>query len=172
MSQEQLLSLHDALHENRFVPRAVNVVAPQPVVPQRAKPQPARTVLPVSQSTFGLGYATEPIPNHVLAQVGERTEVRSEFKKSLLDAISAARRADKITLREAVQLRVACISPAFVERAQNLAVTQLAFSGEASEHIPTENGVIQVEGINWEGLAKFLEVFIPLLVTLLKAFGL
>lgn len=177
LTHEEKLLWHDALHEGRaYAPviqkASTTIRVSQPVAPQPT-PQPKQSDrLPASDSTFGLSYATEPIPNHVLGQVETRTEVRSEFKKSLLDAISAARKADRITFREAVQLRVACISPAFVERAQELAVTQLAFSGESSEHVPTVDGVIQVDGINWEGLGKFLEVFIPLLIQLIKAFGL
>lgn len=121
--------------------------------------------------TFGLGVT---IPDHILGQVDSQPiKVAESFKPSLIKAISDARKSGKLTLRESVRLRAACLSPAFVERAHELAVTQMAFSGEASDSVPmSEDGVIQVEGINWEGLAKFLEVFVPLLINLLKAFGL
>lgn len=121
--------------------------------------------------TFGLSVT---IPDHVLGQVDSQPiKVAESFKPTLLKAISDARKSGKLTLRESVRLRAACLSPAFVERAHELAVTQMAFSGEASDAVPmSEDGVIQVEGINWEGLAKFLEVFVPLLINLLKAFGL
>ena len=185
MSQEQMLSLHDALHENRVVvPQKVKTVAPQ-VMPRVAQPmiavpQATAKPLPASESTFGLSEFSAPstsasVPKFVLAQVQEqpKREVSSEFKSSLIKAIAEARKSNKITLRDSVRLRIACISPAFVERAQDLAVTQLALNAEASEHVPiSDDGVIQVEGINWEGLAKFMEVFVPLLITLLKAFGL
>ena len=121
--------------------------------------------------TFGLSVT---IPDHVLGQVDSQpVKVAESFKPSLLKAIAEGRKSGKLTLREAVRLRTACLSPAFVERAHELAVTQMAFSGESSDAVPmSEDGIIQVEGINWEGLAKFLEAFIPLLITLLKAFGL
>lgn len=121
--------------------------------------------------TFGL---ETTIPSHVLGQVDTQpVKVAESFKPALIKAISDARKSGKLTLRESVRLRAACLAPAFVERAHELAVTQMAFSGEASDAVPmSEEGVIQVEGINWEGLAKFLEVFVPLLINLLKAFGL
>lgn len=121
--------------------------------------------------TFGL---SSTIPNHILGQVNTQpTKVAESFKPSLLKAISDARKSGKLNVRDAVKLRVACLSPSFVERAHELAVTQMAFNGEASDAVPTdEEGMIQTEGINWEGLAKFLEVFVPLLINLLKAFGL
>lgn len=178
LTHEQKLSLHDSLHEGtRAKPPTVVSEAtfrtPPPPIPAKKKAVSES----VSESTFGLGYiepaAKDPIPDFVLAQVDGPTEVRSEFKTALIAAIAEARKTDQITFRDSVRLRVACISPAFVERAHALAVTQLAFSGEESAQIPRdEAGVIQVDGINWEGLGKFLEVFIPLLIQLLKAFGL
>lgn len=103
----------------------------------------------------------------------EPADSRSAFKSALLASVQDARRSGKISFRDSIKIRIACISPAFVERAQQLAVTQLAFSGETSDYIPTsEDGMIQVDGIDWQGLSLFLESLVPLLITLLKAFGL
>jgi hypothetical protein len=64
------------------------------------------------------------------------------------------------------------ISPAFSKHAEDLAVTQMVASGEDPDAIPmNEDGTVNVAGINWEGLTKFLEAFIPLLLMLLKTFG-
>lgn len=198
MTYEQKLNLHDALHEGRTIIAPTRVV-PAPIAPTTLKTTP--TVAPPlpSSNTFGLGIPFEEsvieednlgqaladalssntIPKHILAQVDTTPQATSpvkvseSFKTSLLKAVTEARKNGKITLREAVRIRVACLSPAFLERAQELAVVQIASSGETSESVPyDENGVIQVEGINWEGLTKFLEVFIPLLIQMLKAFGL
>lgn len=156
-----------------FVP--VTLVAP--VQPQ---PKLAPVVVPISSSgsTFGLGEVSvlKPveIPDFVLAQIDDAPlqTARDSFRSNLVKAVAKERKAGKITMRDAVRLRVAMMSPAFIERAHDLAVTQVAFSGEASEAIPmSDDGTIQVEGINWEGLAKFLEAILPLLLTLLKAFG-
>lgn len=162
-------------------------------------PLPAKTATPAktpASSTFGLVGSSVTIPSHVLAQIApdvsfglETTipehvlaqvdtasapvKVSESFRTSLRKAIVEARKAGKITLRDATRLRVACLSPAFLERAQELAVVQIAASGEPSDSVPlNDEGMVEVEGINWDGLAKFLEVFVPLLITLLKAFGL
>jgi len=195
MSREQMLNLHDALHEGRTTTTQTRV---QIKVPPTPTPTQTRTTIKVSsETTFGLTSSTLTVPDHILAQVAPDssfgletsstpehvlaqvetlpgpTQVRDVFKSSLIKAAVEARKAGKITARDAVKLRVAMLSPAFVERAHELAVTQMAFSGEVSDAVPmSDEGIIQVEGINWEGLAKFLEAFIPLLITLLKAFGL
>jgi hypothetical protein len=157
------------------VPSAPSPTVSVPSLPQRTySPTPSTpTKAPV---LFGLGEltsSTDPIPTHVLAQTDNRLEVtRDSFKSELLKSVAEARKAGKISLLDAVRLRVAMLSPAFVQRAHELAVTQIAFSTETSEFVPVdEDGVIQVEGINWEGLTKFLEALIPLILMLLKAFG-
>ena len=172
MTREQMLNLHDALHESakRGVP-TTGTATPK---------VPAKGTRTVTTTTFGLvSDWSEPkqIPEHVLAQVDEPADkpmqVADTFRETLTKAIVEARKNGKINFREAVKLRVAMRSPAFVQRAQELAVTQVAFSGEESDAVPfDEDGVVMVEGINWEGLAKFLEAFVPLLLSLLKAFGL
>lgn len=219
MSREQMLNLHDALHEGRSLsvlqtqqtgnlmlnggvafPQAIQRVTQpvQQVAPTQKMQLPAKAVSPAKtpSATFGLSSSSMTIPSHVLAQIApdvsfglETTipehvlaqvdtasapvKVSESFRTSLRKAIVEARKAGKITLRDATRLRVACLSPAFLERAQELAVVQIAASGEPSDSVPlNDEGMVEVEGINWDGLAKFLEVFVPLLITLLKAFGL
>jgi len=145
-------------------------------------PQTPLKQLPKSTavSLFGLSDYSSPsvettIPKHILAQVDDDkpAEVSADFRRNLAKAVVEARKNGKINAREALRLRRASFSPAFVEAAHSLAVTQIAFSGVVDEaNVPVDaEGVIQANGINWEGLAKFLEAFIPLLLTLLKAFG-
>jgi hypothetical protein len=183
MTREQMLDTHDALHEGRSVQtfRAAAVTQPAKST-QSVKVQPttAPKAVPVaSECTFGLGEVSilEPkvsIPSHVLAQVDDKPKAVAEdpFRKSLTKAIADSRKKGTINFRDAVKLRVAMMSPAFVEKAKELAVTQVAFSGIESPDVPMDaDGVIQVEGINWEGLAAFLEKLMPLILALLKAFG-
>jgi hypothetical protein len=183
MTREQMLDTHDALHEGRSVKtfRAAAVTQPAKST-QSVKVQPttAPKAVPVaSECTFGLGEVSilEPkvsIPSHVLAQVDDKPKAVAEdpFRKSLTKAIADSRKKGTINFRDAVKLRVAMMSPAFVEKAKELAVTQVAFSGIESPDVPMDaDGVIQVEGINWEVLAAFLEKLMPLILALLKAFG-
>jgi hypothetical protein len=173
MSREQILSLHDSLHEARVAPTVA------PALPKvQPVQQPTPTPRPVSSDvTFGLDdiYSSKSteIPKYVLAQVDEPAPVADDpFRKTLAKAIADARKKGTINLRDAVKLRVAMMSPAFIERAKELAVTQVAFSGIESEDVPIDaDGAIEVDGINWEGLAVFLEKLVPLILALLKAFG-
>lgn len=161
--------------------RARLVPAPAMTLPAAFLPQSQPTPAPAkpvsSDCTFGLSEvaAIEPvtIPDFVLAQVDEPVvTARDSFRSALAKAINRERKAGKINLRDAVKLRVAMLSPAFVERAHDLAVAQVAFSGVSDAAVPmSEDGVVQVDGINWDGLSKFLETIIPLLITLLRAFG-
>jgi hypothetical protein len=194
MTREQMLNTHDALHEGRSIQRPVQsapavIYQSQPVIrvtPQPVYRAPVTTLQPTrapalpSDELFGLGAMLEPrsveLPKHVLGQIAEPEEVQpaveSGFRSEIVKAIQKARQAGKINARQAVRLRTATLSPAFAAEAQALAVTQMAFSGENSEHLPmSDEGVVQVDGINWAGLAKFLEALVPLLLTLLKAFG-
>lgn len=98
----------------------------------------------------------------------ELSEDKQKFRKSLLKAIQESRKEGKITAREAMKLRIASWSPAFVERAQQLAVVQIAFSGESASEVPyTDDGRVDVLNIDWEGLIKFLEVLLPFLLKIL-----
>ena len=112
--------------------------------------------------------ATEPAAIVADDSPLELSEDKQKFRKSLIKAIRESRKDGKITAGEAVRLRVASWSPAFIERAQQLAVVQMAFSGEDSDAVPyTDDGRIDVANIDWEGLIKFLELMIPLLLKLL-----
>jgi len=153
---------------------ATPATAPVKPVPTPVESKPDNQVK--SDSLFGL-YEIEQestnLPLFILGQIDPAKAGRDSFRSNLAKAVVAQRKAGKISIGDAAKLRVAMLSPAFLDRAHTLAVTQMAFSGEVDEtNVPTnEEGVIQVDGINWEGLGKFLEVLVPLIISLLKAFG-
>jgi len=116
------------------------------------------------------GPSVVPVP-----VVAAAVEVRAsrEFKQSLRGAITQARRDGKITIGEALELQTASYSPAFVRNAERLAVIQMVASGESQDSIPrTEDGKVDVAGINWGELGKFLQLVLPLLLEFLKGLGL
>jgi hypothetical protein len=93
----------------------------------------------------------------------------NKFRQSLLKAADSAARKGDLRRLEVVRLRVATLSPAFVQRAQDLAVIQMAFSGE---DVPVnDDGKIEVNRIDWEGLIAFLERLIPLILKLIDLFA-
>lgn len=120
-------------------------------------------VAPISSS-----FSQETVP-------AETREVVSEpkFKTQLLSAIQEARKNGDISRVQALRLRIACMSPAFVQQAQEVAVVQMVFSGQSPELIPYHtDGRVNMEGIDWDGLTAFLQAILPILLELLRSFGL
>ena len=109
-------------------------------------------------------------PSHVEAQSPVVEEVSSnKFRSALLKAAQEAAKKGELKRIDVVRLRVATLSPAFLERAQELALVQMSFSGE---EVPTDdNGKIDVSRIDFEKLLDFLERLLPLLLKLLDLFA-
>lgn len=94
------------------------------------------------------------------------------FHLALLKAIKDRRKKGEMSAVQALRLRVALISPAFRKKAEDLAVTQMAFSGQDSDVLKrTEDGKIDRASIDWEGLTLFLEKLLPFLLQLLEIFA-
>lgn len=118
--------------------------------------------------------ATEPQKSFTYEQPSEsKLEVaRTTFRRQLIAAAQKAVAKGEISRRDALKIRVASFSPAFLERAEELCVVQMAMSGENEDAIPRdETGTIDRASINWEGLAAFLERILPLILQLIAAFG-
>ena len=104
--------------------------------------------------------AQEPVP------VVEQLKV-NKFRQSLLKAADAAAKSGEIKRVDVVRLRVATLSPAFLERAEMLAKVQMSASGE---DVPLgEDG--QVEVRDWDAFLEFLTKLIPIILELLKMFS-
>jgi hypothetical protein len=109
---------------------------------------------------------TPPPKQDVAEQVS-----RNPFRSALLKAADAAARKGELRRLDVVRLRVATLSPAFVERAQELAVVQMSFSGEDLGDLPLDkDGKIEVSRIDWQGLIEFIERLLPLILRLLDLF--
>jgi phage terminase small subunit len=110
--------------------------------------------------------------NAEVAQEVSRAD-RREFKMAFRSAITDARQAGKITVEDARDLRRASFSPAFVREAERLSVIQMVVSGENPELVPRDtDGKVNTAGINWDGLGKFLQLLLPLMLEFLKGLGL
>ena len=97
---------------------------------------------------------------------------RNPFRSALLKAADAAAKKGELRRLDVVRLRVATLSPAFLERAQELAVVQMSFSGDDLGDIPVDtDGKIEVSRIDWEGLIAFLERLVPLILKLIDLFA-
>jgi len=109
-------------------------------------------------------------PSHVEAQPPVVEEVSSnKFRSALLKSAQEAAKKGELRRIDVIRLRVATLSPAFLERAQELAVIQMALSGD---EVPTDaDGKIEVSRIDWEGLIAFLERLVPLILKLIDLFA-
>jgi hypothetical protein len=88
------------------------------------------------------------------------------FRRELLKAITEAARKREITPAQALRLRVASFSPAFLKTAEDVAKTQMAFSGE---EVPVDDeGKIEVR--DWSAFFDFLVKLLPILLELIKGF--
>lgn len=91
------------------------------------------------------------------------------FRQALLKSAVSAVKAGQIKRIDLIRLRVATMSPAFLKHAEDLAIIQMAYSGD---DVPVdENGTIDETAIDWDKLAAFLEKIIPLILKLIDAFA-
>ena len=116
-----------------------------------------------------LAAVTSVQPSTVVAQSPVVEEVsNNKFRSALLKAAQSAAKSGELRRIDVIRLRVATLSPAFLEQAQELAVIQMAFSGE---EVPTDaDGKIEVSRIDFEKLLDFLERLLPLILKLLDLF--
>jgi hypothetical protein len=107
-------------------------------------------------------------PSAVEAQSPVVEEVsNNKFRSALLKAAQEAAKKGELKRIDVVRLRVATLSPAFLERAEMLAKVQMSASGE---DIPVgEDGRIEVR--DWGAFLDFLERLLPLLLKLLDLFA-
>jgi hypothetical protein len=103
--------------------------------------------------------------------VVESVDSKVLFRREIVKAAVSAQKKGLIKRLDLVRLRVAVLSPAFLNKAEDLAVVQMAASGEDGPFETSDSGEIIRETINWEGLTTFLEKLVPLLLALLAAFG-
>jgi len=94
---------------------------------------------------------------------------RDAFYAAMIKAIKAKRQKGEMSARQALRLRVALISPAFRAKAEDLAVTQMAFSEQGEDYLKrTAEGKVDRASIDWEGVTLFLEKLMPFLLQLLE----
>jgi len=126
---------------------------------------------PLDWSSIRSGLTVVASPVTMFAQdPPQQTLGRSEFHSSVIKGIAKLRRSGEMSARDALRLRVAMLSPAFQQQAEDLAVIQMAFSG--SDEVPFDtNGKVDRAAIDWENLIAFIERLIPLILQLIDLFG-
>lgn len=140
-------------------PPAVVVGAPVPVAIEPETVAFRRVAEPVS-----MAFGDRPLT---------AAENSTGFRRALIKAAQKAARDGEIDRRDALRIRIACFSPAFVQAAEDLCVVQMAFSGDdAADGLPRNaGGEIDRTAIDWDGFASFLERILPVILQLIAAFG-
>jgi len=127
-------------------PQATSVI----VQPPRFDPLPEPTIAPT-------------VSNSVAQTSGD------SFRQSLLSAAIQAANKNEIKRVDVLRLRVALMSPAFRQRAEDLALTQMYF--HAGELAIGSDGTIDRVSVDWSRTIEFLAKLIPLILELLKVIG-
>jgi hypothetical protein len=109
------------------------------------------------------------IPKDATSVFKELSE--NKFRQQLIQVAVAAQKKGEISRLDLVRIRVASFSPSLVKKAEDLAIVQMAASGEDGPFSVDDNGEIVRETIDWVGLATFLEKLLPLILQLIKTFG-
>jgi len=94
------------------------------------------------------------------------------LRRAFLQAVRDARKAGTITAKDAVTLRVSSFSPAFMDQGEQVAVTPMVMSG-GDEALPmSADGTIDRASIPWGNFGAFLQKLLPIILELIKLFGL
>lgn len=111
---------------------------------------------------------------------GQQEEVanRENFRRNLIRAavkLSQSNGEDRISRADVLKIRLATMAPAMLEKAQKLAVIQMAASGDetvGTDIVPIdEDGKIVEASIDWDKLISFLERLVPIILQLIDAFS-
>jgi len=102
-------------------------------------------------------------------QVSEQVADRS-FQRNVIKAAQEAARKGDISRIDALKLRIAFLSPAFRQHAEDLAVLQMYFY-DASALPLSADGVIERGNIDWSKLMDYLIKLLPLFLEILRLIG-
>jgi hypothetical protein len=146
MSREQMLDLHDSLHEGKVV--------------KSAKPAPfgIGSVLPDGSVVVSIGPSAYGVPTmEAVPMLGVSDRIK--FRRSLLQAARQARDSGEITSLEYFLISASSRSPRVIEQLQ-AAVHEAAI----------EEGMASVDAVDWDALIAFIEKLIPIILKLLPLF--
>jgi hypothetical protein len=108
----------------------------------------------------------------ITAPTQDETRGSEGFRRALMKGARNLRKRGEISRAQMVRLRVAMLSPAFRKYAEELAVIQIAFSGEESDAVPVdEMGNVIPAAIDWDAIIAFIEKLIPLILMLIEIFS-
>lgn len=97
-------------------------------------------------------------------------EAQTSFHRNVIKAAMELHKKGEIKRGQLLRLRICMLSPAFRNSAEELAITQMVFSG--AENVPmNEDGVVERSQIDWDALLEFLEKLVPIILQIISIFG-
>ena len=97
-------------------------------------------------------------------------EAQTGFHRNVIKAAMELHKKGELKRTQVMRLRICMLSPAFRKSAEELAITQMVFSG--AEGVPmSTNGVVDKAAIDWDGLIEFLEKLVPIILQIIQIFG-
>jgi hypothetical protein len=97
-------------------------------------------------------------------------EAQTGFHRNVVKAAMALHKKGEMKRGQLLRLRICMLSPAFRKSAEELAITQMVFSG--AEGVPmSADGVVDRSQIDWDKLLEFLEKLIPIILQIISIFG-
>ena len=179
MSRQQMLNLHDSLHEGTAPTMKQSLPAPyasySAPLPQAVKSYGSTggygssgssfrvgSVMPDGAVVVSIGSTLDPAIAQAAAAGVEALAIgdRRDFRKSLLEAARKARQAGEITPMEYFALSAASRNPRVLEKMQ-AAVHEAAI----------EEGLASTQAIDWSSLIDFIEKLIPIIIKLIDLFS-
>lgn len=104
----------------------------------------------------------------------EVVEAKDSFHRNVILAAVEKRRAGELSRRDVLRLRVAMLSPAFRQKAKDLAIMQMSLSGSdavGTDVAPTgSDGKIKPAAIDWDALLNFIKEIIPMIMQIIEIF--
>tara|TARA_R100000152_G_C6774783_1_gene202766 strand:- start:208 stop:630 length:423 start_codon:yes stop_codon:yes gene_type:complete len=98
------------------------------------------------------------------------TEAQTSFHRNVIRAAMELHKKGEIKRGQLMRLRICMLSPAFRQSAEELAITQMVFSG--AEGVPmSADGVVDRSQIDWDALLEFLEKLVPIILQIISIFG-
>ena len=97
-------------------------------------------------------------------------EAPTSFHRNVVKAAMELHKKGEIKRSQLLRLRICMLSPAFRQSAEELAITQMVFSG--AEGVPmSSDGVVDRSQIDWDKLLEFLEKLVPIILQIISIFG-
>lgn len=129
----------------------------------------ALTLYPPQDTEFAK-FQKNPVKQEVEVSDAKGT---AGFRKTIIQAATKAFGEGEITRKQLLKIRLGTLSPAVLTKIEDVAIMQMAASGEDLSGIVEVNsdGKINRASIDWNNLIDFVERLIPIILQIIQIFA-